>query len=185
MITKDEFDIWSNRQKAKTLWLGGLRFFYRDSAGGLIIASRHWRHLCCWSWLLSFKLLHRSEKPWTFGRDRHNGGGWVGANVGRYGIRWGWQTYDRIASSRFKDMKINWDREKGRNTILASIEEWPVKRPVIRTELLKQDRCPDCGGSLDTGWECNDCGFDGRSDERFDAYIRREIAIEKANAQAA
>ena len=22
------------------------------------------------------------------------------------------------------------------------------------------DMCPKCGGELDTGWECNKCGFD-------------------------
>jgi len=27
-------------------------------------------------------------------------------------------------------------------------------------ELAKQDICPKCGGELDTGWECNKCGFD-------------------------
>ncbi len=26
--------------------------------------------------------------------------------------------------------------------------------------LALQDVCPRCQGELDTGWECNDCGFD-------------------------
>jgi hypothetical protein len=30
----------------------------------------------------------------------------------------------------------------------------PVKRKVSK------DICPKCSGELDTGWECNDCGFD-------------------------
>lgn len=30
----------------------------------------------------------------------------------------------------------------------------PVKRKVAK------DICPKCGGELDTGWECNDCGYD-------------------------
>jgi hypothetical protein len=25
---------------------------------------------------------------------------------------------------------------------------------------VKNDICPECGGSLDTGWECNKCGRD-------------------------
>ena len=29
-----------------------------------------------------------------------------------------------------------------------------------REFLITQDKCPECGGSLDTGWECNDCAFD-------------------------
>lgn len=24
----------------------------------------------------------------------------------------------------------------------------------------EDDICPKCNGALDTGWECNDCGFD-------------------------
>ncbi len=25
---------------------------------------------------------------------------------------------------------------------------------------ITQDLCPECGGNLDTGWECTRCGFD-------------------------
>lgn len=25
-----------------------------------------------------------------------------------------------------------------------------------------RDRCPECGGELDTGWECSNCGYDAR-----------------------
>jgi hypothetical protein len=28
--------------------------------------------------------------------------------------------------------------------------------------LVSEDRCPMCIGHLDTGWECNDCGYDAR-----------------------
>lgn len=27
-------------------------------------------------------------------------------------------------------------------------------------EAVNDDRCPDCGADLDTGWECNGCGKD-------------------------
>jgi len=27
---------------------------------------------------------------------------------------------------------------------------------------VNRDECPKCGGELDTGWECNDCGFDAK-----------------------
>jgi len=26
--------------------------------------------------------------------------------------------------------------------------------------LIEQDICPMCLGELDTGWECNECGYD-------------------------
>lgn len=29
--------------------------------------------------------------------------------------------------------------------------------------LARRDRCPKCSGELDTGWECNDCGFDAQT----------------------
>ena len=31
-------------------------------------------------------------------------------------------------------------------------------------ELAKEDTCPRCLGELDTGWECNDCGYDAMPD---------------------
>jgi hypothetical protein len=29
-----------------------------------------------------------------------------------------------------------------------------------RINLIAEDICPECRGELDTGWQCNDCGFD-------------------------
>lgn len=29
-------------------------------------------------------------------------------------------------------------------------------------EMVARDQCPKCRGELDTGWECNDCGFDAQ-----------------------
>lgn len=31
--------------------------------------------------------------------------------------------------------------------------------PAVHAKVQK-DQCPKCGGELDTGWECNSCGFD-------------------------
>jgi hypothetical protein len=28
--------------------------------------------------------------------------------------------------------------------------------------LISEDRCPMCLGHLDTGWECNSCGYDAK-----------------------
>lgn len=49
----------------------------------------------------------------------------------------------------------------------------------VRT-LISEDRCPMCLRELDTGWECNSCGYDARpwvvlSRERHDkAHDNRE-----------
>jgi len=40
--------------------------------------------------------------------------------------------------------------------------ELPAKSLAVRKDLAMQDICPECGGSLDTGWECNSCNFDAR-----------------------
>lgn len=31
---------------------------------------------------------------------------------------------------------------------------------------IEREQCPDCGGELDTGWECNKCGADWRNHVR-------------------
>lgn len=35
-----------------------------------------------------------------------------------------------------------------------------ASHPEQREAYIANDRCPECGGDLDTGYECNDCGFD-------------------------
>lgn len=50
--------------------------------------------------------------------------------------------------------------------------QYPIKSPALRAECAKRDVCPECGGALDTGWECNDCGFDAR-DLAYPEWQRR------------
>lgn len=35
-----------------------------------------------------------------------------------------------------------------------------VVHPSTRAMVKKKELCPRCGGELDTGFECNDCGYD-------------------------
>jgi tRNA(Ile2) C34 agmatinyltransferase TiaS len=37
-----------------------------------------------------------------------------------------------------------------------------IVNPTLRRHAAKNDVCPECGGALDTGWECNDCGYDAQ-----------------------
>jgi tRNA(Ile2) C34 agmatinyltransferase TiaS len=37
---------------------------------------------------------------------------------------------------------------------------FPLQSVAVRKWTAMQDICPECGGELDTGWECNSCGFD-------------------------
>ncbi len=39
--------------------------------------------------------------------------------------------------------------------------DFPLKSKALRREVATaHERCPECGGFLDTGNECDDCGFD-------------------------
>ena len=39
---------------------------------------------------------------------------------------------------------------------------YPLKSQIIRAKVVSEfNVCPDCGGCLDTGWECTKCDFDG------------------------
>ena len=37
---------------------------------------------------------------------------------------------------------------------------FPLTDPGQIKRVANNDHCPECGGHLDTGWECNDCGYD-------------------------
>jgi hypothetical protein len=58
----------------------------------------------------------------------------------------------------------------------ASMSTYPLQDQRERVAAAKNDKCPECGGELDTGWECNDCGFDAMSlafDKTLDTLITR------------
>lgn len=38
--------------------------------------------------------------------------------------------------------------------------------PALDRSLARRDICPRCGGELDTGWECNDCGYDAMDEAK-------------------
>ena len=46
-----------------------------------------------------------------------------------------------------------------RRTILDP-SRYPVISKELREHCIAHDGCPQCGGELDTGCECNSCGFD-------------------------
>jgi hypothetical protein len=44
-----------------------------------------------------------------------------------------------------------------------ALADFPITDPGERKRLVENIICPECGGTLDTGWECNSCGFDAIS----------------------
>ena len=49
-------------------------------------------------------------------------------------------------------------------------------------EVNMLNRCPKCGGDLDTGWECTACGYDARPDVVFEEP--RVLTAEKLREEA-
>ena len=43
--------------------------------------------------------------------------------------------------------------------------------PALDRSLARRDICPRCGGALDTGWECNSCGYDAMN-EAYPPHMR-------------
>lgn len=39
---------------------------------------------------------------------------------------------------------------------------YPITNHVLRRLLARRDICPECGGALDTGFECNACEYDAK-----------------------
>jgi len=53
---------------------------------------------------------------------------------------------------------------------------FPIKNETARRVLIRvEEKCPECGGELDTGWECVDCGFDAMSI----AYTKEDRRIDE------
>jgi len=39
---------------------------------------------------------------------------------------------------------------------------YPITNKTLRRDCVKNGKCPECGGELDTGWECNKCNYDAQ-----------------------
>ena len=48
---------------------------------------------------------------------------------------------------------------------------FPRQSPALRRACARENICPQCGGELDTGWECNSCQYDAR-DEAYPLHMR-------------
>lgn len=56
---------------------------------------------------------------------------------------------------------------------------FPIQSPILRRLCAQDDLCPQCGGELDTGWECNDCGYDARDEAYPPDRRERDAAIDE------
>lgn len=49
---------------------------------------------------------------------------------------------------------------------------FPVTNKTLRRVTAANGKCPECGNDLDTGWECDNCGFDARPEAYSDSQRR-------------
>lgn len=81
---------WDKAHRSKNLF-AGLELFKR-TGGRLTIAARHWPHLCCWSWSLTFDVDLSGRQPFRYFPQttpkRPTGGEW-----GFWRFHYRWQDY--------------------------------------------------------------------------------------------
>lgn len=53
-------------------------------------------------------------------------------------------------------------------------QRFPEHDPGSRKRLINNDVCPECGGELDTGFECSFCAFDAIEDAYTELDRQRE-----------
>lgn len=57
---------------------------------------------------------------------------------------------------------------------------FPVQSPALRRYCAGElEQCPQCGGGLDTGWECTECGYDARDEAYPPEQRARDKALQK------
>jgi hypothetical protein len=49
---------------------------------------------------------------------------------------------------------------RNREQLIRDLGRARMASELPASEMVAMDLCPKCGGELDTGWECNSCGFD-------------------------
>jgi hypothetical protein len=141
----------------------GLSLWSWSNNGDLHLAGYHPRRSITWLWYVAvgrnrqrfgrqdierLRELHRSGNPHVTPPS------WLDHFVRRDARRvWQWHDYLRLPfgfSIIIGRQAPMWRRPKPKAG--AFLPDWQAR--------IARDECPTRGGSLDTGWECNDCGFD-------------------------
>lgn len=60
---------------------------------------------------------------------------------------------------------------------MTASTQYPIKSPALRRLAAQDDKCPECGGELDTGWECTVCGYDARDEAYPENQRERDVAL--------
>jgi hypothetical protein len=95
-----EFDAWDRAHRARNIF-AGLRLFYGTSDGRIInLASRHWPHLLCWQWIVSWCRPFPGYQRQFFRLHREGPGAAGGESLTLHLFWLGYLHYSRQASDR-------------------------------------------------------------------------------------
>jgi hypothetical protein len=94
------FDDWDRSRRARNVF-AGLKLFYSTSDGRIInLASRHWPHLLCWQWIVSWCRPFPGYEQQFFKLHREGPGLSGGESVTLHLLWLGYIHYRRQASDR-------------------------------------------------------------------------------------
>jgi len=75
------------------------------------------------------------------------------------------ETLLKWAMKRMKQRQHRPLKKHANETFKNTEQKYPVNSPALRHYIARYDEiCPECGGCLDTGWECNSCGYDAMNE---------------------
>lgn len=94
-----------------------------------------------------YEAAHHDRVMWPFG---------IGSKI----------TYMPMTREEEKERGIEFDDHIFSITVSERERYFPEQFKPSRRKLIAWDVCPECGGELDTGWECNSCGFDAGPERR-------------------
>ena len=94
-----------------------------------------------------YEAAHHDRVMWPFG---------IGAKI----------TYMPMTHEEEKERGMEFDDGVFSITVSERERYFPERYKPTRRKLIAWNVCPECGGELDTGWECNSCGFDAGPERR-------------------
>jgi hypothetical protein len=146
--------------------IGGLSLWSWTNSGDLLLAAYHPRRSITWLWSIGI-----GRQKGRFGRAalQHRRELHASGNPYAPAPRW-WDRFlclDGMRRSQWHDhLRLPFGF-----VLRISRQEAMWRKPKVKPtgeflpdwrERVARDQCPVCPGELDTGWECNDCGFDAR-----------------------
>jgi len=116
-----------------------------DRIPGRVLAVWHWRRSITWRWVLDWT---PRAKGMPFGLHR-----------------WGNAQHPNVLLRLPLLGEIHFAAQPNCFPRTYPLKGFPLRGVKERRDCIqRREQCPECGGMLDTGNECNECGFDAFGD---------------------